>query len=145
MTSTIRRARSLVAAGLLSLAALTGCQNAAEHAAQVRQARAADEQMTLGQVQREIRIGMSGSDVATVLGAPNMVTTDDKRRETWVYDKVSSETVASGNSGGVNALIFGGFVSSASAVSTSQRTLTVIVKFDEASRVRDFAYRASSF
>lgn len=132
-------------AGLLSLAALAGCQNAAEHAAQVRQARDADNRMTLGQVQREIRIGMAGADVIAALGSPNMVTTDEQRRETWVYDKVSTETVASGNSGGVNALIFGGLASSAGAVSTSQRTLTVIVKFDEASRVRDFAYRASSF
>jgi hypothetical protein len=38
-----------------------------------------------------------------------------------------------------------GYQSAAGAASTSQRTLTVIIKFDESSRVRDFAYRSSSF
>ena len=49
------------------------------------------------------------------------------------------------SSGGVDAIIFGGFRSGAGAASTTQRTLTVIVKFDENSKVRDFAYRSSSF
>lgn len=130
---------------LVVFVTLAGCQNAAEHAAQVRQARDTDQRTTLGQVQREIRVGMSSADVIGALGSPNMVTTDEKRRETWVYDKISTETVSSASSGGVNALIFGGFASGASATSTSQRTLTVIVKLDEAGRVRDFAYRSSSF
>jgi len=139
--------------------ALSGCQTAGEHAAAVRQGQDGDR-LTMGKVQREIRVGMTSAEVAEVLGSPNMVTTDDRRRESWVYDKISTETVYSGSSGGVNALIFGGGLvgagalggglgggasSSAAARSTSQRTLTVIVKFDEASRVRDFSYRSSSF
>jgi hypothetical protein len=137
--------KTVILLPLVALSIIGGCQSASEHAAQVRQARDADEHTTLGQVQREIRIGMPSADVVGVLGSPNMVTTDEKRRETWVYDKVSTETVSSGSSGGVGALFLGGFVSGASAASTSQRTLTVIVKLDETSRVRDFAYRSSSF
>ena len=34
---------------------------------------------------------------------------------------------------------------STGAASTSQRTLTVIIKFDGAKKVRDFAYHTSSF
>ena len=34
---------------------------------------------------------------------------------------------------------------SAGATSRSDRTLTVVIKFDEQKRVRDFAYRASQF
>ena len=34
---------------------------------------------------------------------------------------------------------------SAGASSASQRTLTIIVKFDDAGLVRDFSYRTSSF
>ena len=34
---------------------------------------------------------------------------------------------------------------STGAASTSQKTLTVIIKFDEAKKVRDFAYHTSSF
>ena len=98
-----------------------------------------DERLTVAKVQREIKIGMSSSDVIEVLGSPNMVTTDDQRRETWVYDKVSTSINTS--SSGVWLLI----MSTKRSASTSQRTLTIIVKFDEHSKVRDFAYRASSF
>lgn len=149
--------RGLVAAAVLAVA---GCQSAADHAADVRAARDSGDRMTVGTVQREIRVGMTSADVVEVLGAPNMVTTDERRRENWVYDRISTETAYSGSSGGVNALILGGgpvgagiaggaggagYGSSAGARSTSQRTLTIIVKFDEEQRVRDFAYRSSSF
>jgi outer membrane protein assembly factor BamE (lipoprotein component of BamABCDE complex) len=152
----------ILAAAVVSAAVaggLTGCQSAAEHAANVQQAQNGDK-LTVGTVQREIHVGMANSQVIEVLGSPNMVTTDDQRRETWVYDKISTETVYSSSSGGVSALILGGGLigngllgaapganaqSSAGAVAKTQRTLTVIVKFDEAGHVRDFAYRSSSF
>ncbi len=103
---------------------------------------------------------MSGDEVIAVLGSPNVVTTDEQRRESWVYDKFSTETVYSSSSSGVSALIFGGgpvdsgivgggvgpsYRQSAGARSTTQRTLTVVIKFDASKRVRDFAYRQSSF
>lgn len=151
-----RRTQALSSLILATL--IAGCQSADQHAAAVRQAQDADK-LTVGTVQREIRIGMAGSDVVGVLGAPNMVTTDEQRNETWVYDRVATETVYSSSSGGVGALVLGGalvgglvggaaggnYSSSAGAKSTSQRTLTVIIKFDANKRVRDFAYRASSF
>ena len=155
----MRNSTKLIAAAALALGT-AGCQSAADHAADVHAARDSGDRMTVGTVQREIRVGMTSADVVGVLGAPNMVTTDDKRRENWVYDKISTETAYSGSSGGVNALILGGvpvgggaagagvgggYGSSAGARSTSQRTLTVIVKFDEQNLVRDFAYRSSSF
>jgi outer membrane protein assembly factor BamE (lipoprotein component of BamABCDE complex) len=139
---------------------VAGCQSAQQHAADVRAAQEAGDRMTVGKVQREIRVGMTNAEVAEVLGSPNMVTTDDRRRESWVYDKVSTDSAYSGSSGGVSALFLGGGItggtllgglgstgyrSSAGASSTTQRTLTIIIKFDEASRVRDFSYRSSSF
>ena len=99
-----------------------------------------EEQMTVAKAQREIKIGMTSADVVEVLGSPNMVTTDDKRRETWVYDRVSSSV--SKSSAGV-WLLFAG--ANSAKASSSQRTLTIIVKFDENNRVRDFAYRTSAF
>jgi len=147
------------AASCLAVLGLAGCQSAADHAADVRAGQDSDR-LTVGKVQREIRVGMTSADVVQVLGSPNMVTTDEKRRENWVYDKISTETVYSSSSGGVSALILGGgpvggggvgggvgagVSGSAGARSTSQRTLTVIIKFDERSLVRDFAYRSSSF
>lgn len=140
--------------------ALTACQSPAQHAAAVRQAQGTDDKLTVGTVQREIRVGMTSAEVVQVLGAPNLVSTDENRRENWVYDKISTETIYSSSSGGVNALVLGGgligsaaagggvgagYSSGAGANSTSQRTLTIIIKYDENSRVRDFSYRSSSF
>lgn len=121
-----------------------GCQPVREQAAAVHDAQDAGTKVTLGTVQREIRVGMTSSDVVSVLGSPNMVTTDEQRRETWVWDKVSTESIGSSSIGGASILLLG--VSGGSAVhSTTQRTLTIIVKFDSAGRVRDFSYRSSSF
>jgi hypothetical protein len=118
------------------------------------------DRMTVGKVQKEIRIGMSSEAVAQTLGSPNIVTTDEKRRESWIYDKISTDRVFSRSSGGVSALILGGapvgggilgglgggnVEKQAGASSTRQRTLTVIIKFDEESKVRDFAYNYTQF
>ncbi len=149
----MKQTRAIASALLLALA-LGGC-SAGFHAQQVQSAQDGDR-LTVGTVQREIRVGMSGSQVAQVLGSPNIVTTDEQRREVWVYDKISTESVHSESSGGIAALVFGapGAVGagglgtanqSAGARSTSQRTFTVIIKFDEQKTVRDFAYHTTRF
>lgn len=133
---------------------LAGCQSAGYHRAAVQSEEG--DRISVGKVQREIKIGMSSTDVIQVLGSPNIVTTVDKRRESWVYDKISTDRAYSTSSGGVNALILGGGGgigggtgfgggASAGASSTSQRTLTIIIKFDGESKVRDFAYHTSRF
>jgi outer membrane protein assembly factor BamE (lipoprotein component of BamABCDE complex) len=116
--------------------------------------------LTVGKVQREIKIGMTNAQVAEILGSPNVVTTDEQRREVWVYDKIATEaayaTSSGGYGGGVGAggapgssLILGGlggtFGKNAGAVSTTQKTLTVVIKFDLEGKVRDFAYHSSKF
>ena len=123
---------------LLGVFVFSGCVSSASSA------RIKEDKLTVAKAQREIKIGMSSSDVVEVLGSPNMVTTDDQRRETWVYDRVSTQVDASASATGVWFLL-GTWVGSKSSSSTSQRTLTIIIKFDEQSKVRDFAYRSSSF
>ncbi|MCL2458000.1 MAG: hypothetical protein FWF31_03970 [Desulfobulbus sp.] len=140
------------------LLVLSGCASAQKHRADV--ANSDTDRISVGTVQREIRVGMSGADVVSALGSPNMVTTDDKRRETWVYDKISTERVYSSSSGSIGGggggvgtggtgavlgLVLGSAQGSSGASSTTQRTLTIIIKFDENGFVRDFSYRQSSF
>jgi len=103
-----------------------------------------DNKLTVGTVQKEIRKGMSGAEVAGALGSPNIVSTDEQGREVWIYDKISTETVYSEGSG-YGTLILFGYLGSAGASSTSQQTLTIIIKFDNDKKVRDFAYHASRF
>ena len=133
---------------------LSGCMMTPQHRRAVRDD--SGDRMTVGKVQKEIRVGMSGAEVAQVLGSPNIVSTDEERREVWIYDKISTETAYSTSEGGIASLILvgltdvflgggGGASGSSGASSTSQRTLTVIIKFDEDKKVRDFAYHASRF
>jgi hypothetical protein len=104
----------------------------------------ADRTLTTGEVQRNIRVGMSGAEVAEVLGSPNIVTTDEKRLEVWIYDRISTERAYSTSEGGL-FLVLAGVQGSSGASRTSQNTLTVIVKFDEQGKVHDYAYHSSRF
>ncbi len=140
------------------VAILAGCAGAQYH----RDAVSGDRRsaLTVGQVQKEIRVGMSGAEVASVLGSPNVVTTDENRQETWIYDKISTERAYSADNGGIATLILGGadlgnggvgggllpsYSGGSGATSSTQKTLTVIVKFDHSKKVRDFAYHSSQF
>ena len=104
----------------------------------------ASDNLTVGKVQGEIKEGMDAASVAQILGSPNIVTTDEQRREVWIYDKISSNRVDTSSSIGGGIIIFGGGMGSRSSSST-QRTLTIIIKFDEQKKVRDFAYNYTQF
>ncbi len=119
-----------------------------------------EQQMTLGIVQRDIKIGTSQADVASVLGSPNIVTQDADGRETWIYDKVSSITSygssgfgvgVGGLGGGYGSGGFGGglanvgFNKRGGTVQSVQKTLTVVLKFDNNHNVASFSYHMSSF
>ena len=123
---------------------LVAACSAERHGDDVAAANADGNKLTVGTVQKSIKVGMSGAEVAGVLGSPNIVTTDEMRREVWVYDKIGTSSAYSTSSGGVNILVLG-FVSNSGAASTTQRTLTVIIKYDEQGKVRDFAYHSSQF
>jgi outer membrane protein assembly factor BamE (lipoprotein component of BamABCDE complex) len=158
MRTALQKGAISIGVALLVGSALQGCMSAADHRADV--ANPINDRVTVGTVQREIRVGMSSADVIAVLGSPNVVTTDDQRNENWVYDKIATDTAYSASKGGISSLILGGglvgggvlgggvggaYSQSSGATSTSQRTLTIVIKFDGAHRVRDFAYRQSSF
>jgi hypothetical protein len=117
---------------------------------------ASSSAFTLGVVQKALRPGLSQADVAERLGAPNILTRDGEGREAWVYDKVSSEIEASsGNIGiagggmGVGSTFLGLFGINASKRSdkarSSQRTLTVVVRFSAAGAVETFTWHDSRF
>jgi len=143
--------RNLVRVSLLAGAAiLLGACSATQHRTEVQDD--SIDRVTVGTVQREITVGMSSANVAAILGAPNIVSTDAERREVWIYDKISTDVSYSRSSGVVAGLLVGssgggaaGGSKNAGAASSSQRTLTIIIKYDDAGLVRDFSYRTSSF
>jgi len=144
------KAPQIKAVTAMAVLLTAGC-SATHHATDVRAADDIDR-VTVGTVQKEIVIGMSAADVAAVLGSPNIVTTEEERQETWIYDKISTDVTYSRSSGTIVGLIFGNSAAgagvgttNAGSSSSSQRTLTVIIKFDGNSRVRDFSYHTSRF
>lgn len=123
---------------------LFSCASPQSHMRDINKANEDADRISVGKVQREIRVGMASAEVIEVLGSPNMVTTDEKRREVWVYDKVSTTSVYSSSEGGVYVLLLGAG-GATGARSTTQRTLTIVIKFTEDGKVRDFAYHSSQF
>jgi hypothetical protein len=116
--------------------------------------------ITMGVVQKEIQKGVPATKVLVSLGSPNIVTTDDAGREVWIYDKFSTDETYSKDSGGAGigigdydltmsnfsfSHIGASYKKSAGATSKTQRTLTVIIKFNEKKKVDDFAYHVSRF
>lgn len=124
---------------------VSGCMSAAQHQQSLPSTQ--EQEMTVGVVQKEIRKGMSQADVATALGSPNIVTKDSEGNETWIYDKIASQVSYSKDSGGTGLIInlFGGYNREAGAVSTTQKTLTVVIKYDVNGLVDTFSYHASKF
>jgi outer membrane protein assembly factor BamE (lipoprotein component of BamABCDE complex) len=133
-----------------------GCMTASEHQQSLHSAN--EREMTLGIVQKDVRTGMSQAEVAEALGSPNIVTKDSKGNESWIYDKIATEVSYSRDSGGVVAGA-GGLIEnwrllpvgaatyskSAGASATTQKTLTVIIKFDQSGLVKTLSYHASKF
>ena len=125
-----------IALGLCTSIAVAGCGGGT---AEIK-----EERLTVGKVQGEIKVGMPASQVAELLGSPNIVATDERRREVWMYDKVSTDRVDTSSSSFAGLIILGAGSRNSSS-SQRQRTLTIIIKYDEEKTVRDFAYNSTQF
>lgn len=141
---------------LLWLALPAGCMTAADHQRNLGSAQ--EREMTLGVVQKEIRVGMSQANVASALGSPNIVSKDEQGKETWIYDKIASEASYSNSSSGASLLIGGiipganaagagttGFSQSSGASSSTQKTLTIVIRYNQKGTVESFTYHTSKF
>jgi outer membrane protein assembly factor BamE (lipoprotein component of BamABCDE complex) len=127
---------------LVLAATACGCTTAAQH--QQSLGSTAEREMTLGIVQKEIHAGMGQDEVATALGSPNIVTRDAAGQETWIYDKVATEASYS-RSDAYGTILILGAGSAAGASASTQKTLTVVIKFSGDQRVESFTYHASKF
>lgn len=126
-----------------------------------------EQELTVGTVQKYIHAGMSQDEVAIALGSPNIVTQDENGKETWIYDKVgSSITARNKNESSVeNAMdaryFWHGLLTFATLglihkdvkpelkdvaqVVSTQKTLTIVIKFDSLNKVESFTYHMSKF
>lgn len=141
---------------ILLIIFIGGCMTASEHQQALHSSQ--EREMTLGIVQKDIHVGMSQADVATALGSPNIVTKDSEGNESWIYDKIATEVSYSKDSGGIGVgagagigswrMLLGGgagYSKSAGAVAQTQKTLTIVIKFDDNSMVKTLSYHSSKF
>lgn len=126
--------------GLTVLFSMSSCQRRQFEPVQI----IPEEQFTLGKVQSTITQGMSQADVARMIGSPNIVTMDSEGREVWIYDKIASEANYARKGAGINLILIGAGQQKESQQS-AQKTLTVIIKFDDQKQVSTFSYHASRF
>ena len=116
----------------------------------------AGREFTLGVAQKALRPGLSQADVAERLGSPGIVTREANGREAWVYDRVSSAFEASSGSVGVGGLGSGagssfwgllgvGAGKRSDKARSSQKTLTVVIRFSAAGAVESFTWHDSRF
>jgi outer membrane protein assembly factor BamE (lipoprotein component of BamABCDE complex) len=123
----------------------------------VNQARMAEDanQLTLGKIQQTLKKGIKQDVIVLALGSPNMVTVDSAGLEIWIYDKLRTEVSSASAKDSVNILGgviggsagIGGAVGSSSGASnqiTSQKTLTVVLKFKNKT-LEDYKYNATTF
>lgn len=102
-----------------------------------------ESNLTIGVVQKEIHIGMTQADVASVLGSPNIVSSVERDKETWIYDKISSNISYKNSNSYATILIISGEENQGNS-SYSQKSLTVIIKFIKG-KVNEFKYHTTRY
>lgn len=113
--------------------------------------------LTHGMVQLTLKVGSTTQlEVLEAFGGPNVTTLDAQGNEVWIYDRQATVS-SSGSSGFSIGMLLGvigsdvggagglGFSSSKSKSSQTQRSMTLIIKFDSEKKVIDFKSRSSSF
>lgn len=103
-----------------------------------------EQELTLGIVQKDVKIGSTQDEVATALGSPNIVTKDSDGKDTWIYDKVSSISSYDEKGFGIGLIVVG-YAKAKGSVQNTQKTLTVVIKFDKTNKVESFTYHMSKF
>lgn len=124
---------------LLSFLLLSACSNPPQQTS---------TNLTMGLVQSSVSKGANQVEITKVLGAPNIISMDKQGNETWVYDRISRErkssTMAGFGFGAIGTWLGAGGGSRASDTSSS-KSLTVIITFDENKNVLDYAYQGLEF
>lgn len=101
--------------------------------------------LTQGNVQMNLVVGRTTkAQVLEVFGAPNITTRDGSGQEVWSYQRHATVTQSTSNEN-YWTILFAGGGRSAAGLSTTSRTMTLIIKFDSHDVVSDFRSRTSDF
>lgn len=102
-----------------------------------------EKELTPATIRKEIKVGMTSSEVIQALGSPNILTYDSKGREVWVYDRISAE-IETKTDAQYGTILILGFFSERKRVKQTQKTLTLIITMSD-NKVESFSYHYSKF
>jgi len=101
--------------------------------------------LTHGNVQLNLHVGeTTQTQVLEGFGAPNITSIDGSNQEVWTYQRQATVAESSSVSNYWTVVLFGGSAR-ASGFEQTQRTMTLIIKFDSNKVVSDFRSRSSEF
>jgi outer membrane protein assembly factor BamE (lipoprotein component of BamABCDE complex) len=104
-----------------------------------------NSELTHGNVQLNLKVGeTSQTQVLEVFGAPNITSVDGSGQEVWTYQRAATVAQSTSSSSGWTILLAGGSREAAGFEQT-QRTMTLIIKFNDKKIVSDFRSRSSEF
>ncbi|HWU80628.1 MAG TPA: hypothetical protein VN158_11235 [Caulobacter sp.] len=101
--------------------------------------------LTSGNVSMNLQVGKTTqAEVLEIFGAPNIVTMDGARNTVWSYQRHATVTQSNSSSSFWTIVLTGG-AKRADGFSSTQRTITLIIKFDANNVISDFRSRTSDF
>jgi outer membrane protein assembly factor BamE (lipoprotein component of BamABCDE complex) len=135
----------------LVMAAAAALILAACAAAPIKPVTTRNSELTHGNVQMNLKLGETGqTQVLEVFGAPNITSIDGTGQEVWTYQRSATVSQSSSSKGFWTVLtgeagLLGGQSQEASGLEQTQRTMTLIIKFDDNKTVSDFRSQSSEF
>ncbi|MHB9138651.1 MAG: hypothetical protein ACYC4Q_04520 [Victivallaceae bacterium] len=100
---------------------------------------------TTGNAQLSLKQGVTTqAEVLEKFGAPNIATVDSTGNDLWTYQKYATVTQSSGQGGYFWLVIVGGNTVT-SGLEQTQKTMTLIIKFDQDKKVKEFKSMSTNF
>lgn len=122
----------------LSLVLMTSCSSTKDDSTK-------DTTLTQANVQLNLKKGeTTQAEVLSAFGAPNIITTDGSGNEVWSYQK-NSMTATSSADGYYATIILAGVNSGSGKYNQSTKTATLIIKFDQSKKIKDFKFMSANF
>lgn len=132
--------RSATALALISIFLVAACTPIQKKPVTTR-----NSELTHGSVQMNLKIGeTTQTQVLEAFGAPNITSIDGSGQEVWTYQRAATVAQSSSSSGYWTILLAGG-ERTAAGFEQTQRTMTLIIKFNSKKIVSDFRSRSSEF
>jgi outer membrane protein assembly factor BamE (lipoprotein component of BamABCDE complex) len=100
---------------------------------------------TTGNVQLSLKQGVSTqAEVLEKFGPPNIAAVDSTGNDLWTYQKFATVTQSSGQCGYFWLVVVGGNTGT-SGLEQTQKTMTLIIKFDQDKKIKEFKSMSTNF